>query len=431
MNYLIRQMRGILVFACLMLIYSAKGQDTMRLTLPQAEELFLKNNLSLLASQYAIKSQEALIRQAKVWDNPVLNTDQNLYDGQHFFQHGKADAADPTAGGQVYIQLQQVIRTANKRGLQVQLAQDATKSSEAQFNDLLRNLRYLLTTDFNSLSQLQATALIYQQEITNTQKLVRGMDEMYKVGDISQKDNVRIKALLYSLQSDYADNLRQQQDLQKELRTLLHITDNHFIIAQAIVPDMAQVQSVQLAPLLDSVLHNRPDISLATRQSVLQQHNLQYQKALAVPDLTVGVEYDKTNSYVPNYWGLSLSLPLPMFNRNRGNIVSAEWSVKQSQAGVQQIQAAAQNEVVSAYNKLMTLVAVQRSAGGEWQGNYDKLLENMIESYRQRKVSLLDFIDFFESYKDTKVKQMQQQTNLLNSIAELNYVTNQNVLTLK
>ena len=414
---------------CIIVASSSRAQDTLRLTVPQAEEIFLKNNLSLLAAQYNIKSQEALIKQAKAWDNPVLSTDQNLYDGK-FFRHGKGSNDIPKDGGQIYISLQQVIRTANKRGLQMQLAQDATKSSEAQFNDLMRNLRYVLTTDLNNLAQLQNIARIYETEITNTQKMVRGMEEMYKIGDISLKDNVRIKALLYSLQSDYVDNLRQQQDLQKDIRTMLHITDNVFVSVQSAALDLQQIQAIALAPLLDSVKKIRPDVALANTQLTLQQHNLSYQKALAVPDVTVGLEYDKANSYVPNYYGLLLSLPLPVLNKNRGNIVSAQWSIKQWQTQLQQMQTVAQNEVLSAYNKLMTLVNVQRSVG-DWQNSYDKLLQNMIESYRQRKVSLVDFIDFFDSYKETKIRQWQQQTNLLNAIAELNYVTNQNVLSLK
>lgn len=412
------------------LSFAAKAQDTVHLTVPQAEEVFLKNNLSLLAAQYNIKAQEALIRQAKAWDNPVLSTDQNLYDGK-FFRHGKETPAIPQSGGQIYLSLQQVIRTANKRGLQVQMAQDVTKSSEAQFNELMRNLRYVLTTDLNNLAQLQSTAHIYETEIVHMQQLVRGMDEMYKVGDISQKDNVRIKALLYSLQSDYADNLRQQQDLQKDIRTMLQLTDNVFITVQTSLPDEQKIHSVGLAALLDSVKQLRPDVALVNTQLAYQQHNLGYQKAMAVPDVTVGLEYDKANSYVPNYYGLLVSLPLPVWNKNRGSITSAQWNIKQAQTALQQTQTAAQNEVIAAYNKLMTLMNVQKSAGGEWQSNYDKLLFNMIESYRQRKVSLVEFIDFFDSYKDTKARQLQQQTALLNAIAELNYVTAQNVIAIK
>lgn len=408
---------------------AAQPADTLHITVPRAEQMFLQNNLSLLAARYDIDAHTALMKQSKVWDNPVLNTDQNVYDGR-FFRHGKATPSAPQNGGQIYVELQQVLLTAGKRNKLVQLAQDATQSSEAQFNELMRNLRYVLITNLNNLAQLQAVQKLYESEIVNMQHLVKGMDEMLKIGDISLKENVRIKALLYSLQSDYADNLRQQQDIQKDIRTMLHQADNIFIKIAFPSADYDKISAVPLLSLIDSVQASRPDIALAHSQLAYQEHNLSYQKALAVPDVTVGASYDRANSYVPNYYGLQIGLPLPVFNKNRGNIIAAQANIKQAEAVVLENKTAAQNEVIAAYNKLMTLVQVQKSAGN-WQSDYDMLLQNMLQSYAAKKVSLVDFIDFFDSYKETKLRQWQQQTNLLQAIAELNFVTSQNIISIK
>ena len=414
--------------ACISFAFGVSAQDTLQLTLPKAEEIFLKNNLSLIAAQYNINANEALIQQAKAWDNPILNTEQNLYDGK-FFRHAKGTTAIPQDGGEVYLNLQQVIRTAGKRGLQVQLAQDATKSAGSQFGELMRNLHYVLITDLNNLSLLQATQSLLETEIGHMQKLSAGMSEMLKVGDISLKDDVRIKSLLYSLQSDYADNLRQQQDIAKDLRTLLGLKNGEAVQASVPMYDAASVKGITLSTLLDSAV-TRSDIAFAQAQLALQQHNLSYQKALAVPDVTVGLDYDKANSYVSNYVGLQLNLPIPLFNKNRGNIAAAKWGVQGANLAVQQSKNVVQNEVLSAYNKVQTLLNVQRSAGS-WSADYERLLKSMIESYEQRKVGLIEFIDFFSSYKDTKLKQLGQQAALLNSFAELNYVTGKNLIPLK
>ncbi|MDQ6609473.1 MAG: TolC family protein, partial [Bacteroidota bacterium] len=328
-----------------------------------------------------------------------------------------------------YIALQQLIKTAGKRGLQIQLAQDAAKTAEAQFRELMRNLHYLLVTDINNLSVLQTTQHLLETEIAHAQALSAGMDEMLKVGDISLKDNVRIKSLLYSLQSDYADNLRQQQDLEKELRTLLGLRSSEALIATVPQYDVAKLQALNMTALLDSAA-TRSDIAFARSSLALQQHNLSYQKAMAVPDVTVGVDYDKASSYIPNYLGLQVNIPLPLFNKNRGNIASANWALRGAQAQLQQSQTQVQNEVFSAYNKIKTLLNVQRSAGS-WTADYERLLKSMVESYQQRKVSLIEFIDFFSSYKDTRLKQLQQQAALLNTVAELNYVTGSNLIPLK
>lgn len=419
---------GLVVF--LSISAFAHAQDSLKLTIPIAEDLFLKNNLSLLAAQYNISAAEALISQAKAWDNPVLSTEQNLYDGK-FFRHTKGTATDPQGYGQWYIALSQVIRTANKRGLQVQLAQDGVRTAQAQLADLMRNLRYVLVTDMNNLAQLQSAAQLLEQEISHAQTLAKGMDEMLKVGDISLKDNVRLKALLYSLQSDYADNLRQQQDLQKELRTLLRVDGAAPLAVMASAPDFSMLNNLPLLSIIDSAKTRRPDAVLASAQTLYQQHNLSYQKALAKPDLTIGMDYDRANSYIPNYVGLQIGLPLPIFNKNRGNIQAAEWGVKGSQAAEKQTQTVVQNEILSAYSKLQTLLQVQKSVGETWAGNYEMLMRNMVESYRLRKVTLFDFIDFFTSYKDTRLKQLQQYTSLLNAAAEFNFVAAQNIISLK
>src|SRR5882757_5258674 len=73
--------------------------DTLRINFKEAENLFLKSNLSLLAQKYNVEATKALVDQAKYWDNPTLSTDQNIHDGNgKFFDHS-------TGNGQVYAQL--------------------------------------------------------------------------------------------------------------------------------------------------------------------------------------------------------------------------------------------------------------------------------------------------------------------------------------
>ena len=389
----------------------AQAPDSVRITLPEAEKLFLQNNLSLLAEKYNVDINQAFVQQARYWDNPVLNTDQNIYDGK-FFRHNKDF-------GQIYLQLQQTIKTAGKRNKLIQLANDNVLSSQQQFNDLLRNLRYLLRSDYNSLQQQFGTLAIYEKEKESISKLVAGMDAQLQAGNISQKDNIRIKALLYSLESDAAEIQKQITDTEKEFVTLLQVRGDTLFIPDT-VSGPAQPTSVTLLQLLDSARTNRPDIQLAQTNLIAQQHNLNYQKALAVPDLTVGVEYDQRSSYTPNLWGLGFSLPLPLLNKNRGNIKAAEFSIKQAAVQVTQQQNTAAQEIIAAYNKLLVAKKLQQTIPGQFMQSYNTLMQNMINSYQQRQVSLLEFIDFFDAYKEAASKQLQQEANLRNAAEEVN-----------
>lgn len=401
--------------------------DTVTLNIQKAEEIFLKKNLPLLANQYNIDINKAIVAQARVWDNPMLNTDQNIYDGawfRHTYENG-------VYYGQVYAQVMQLIRTAGKIKKRTQLAQDNVQGAEAQFNDVLRNLRLVLATDMNNLAQLQAMAAIYQREIGVMSKLVNGMNEMLKQGDVSRKDNVRINALLFSLQNDFNNNLKQQFDIQQELGVMLQLSDSIWVKADAgdALPT-TQLAGLNMKTLQDSAMQWRPDLALAKNQSIFQQHNIAYQKALAKPDVNVGVEYDRANSYVRNYWGLAISLPLPIFDRNKGNIAAAELAYKQSDLLEQQAELQVNKDVVNAWQKLANSNSQLNQSNQVLQDNYEQLLQNMVSSYRQRQVSLIEFIDFFDAYKETRNRQLQLIADQRNAAANLNYTTNKTIIKL-
>ena len=120
----------------LLLPFISKAQnevDTLRLNIPAAEKIFLQKNLSLIAARYNVDINTALAEQAKLWDNPILNTDQNIYDGS-FFRHN-------SNSGQVYLQVTELIRTAGKRNKLAQLSVDNAApilgAGISKINDLL------------------------------------------------------------------------------------------------------------------------------------------------------------------------------------------------------------------------------------------------------------------------------------------------------
>ena len=97
-------------------LWSQKSADTLTMDLQKVEKRFIDSNFLLLASHYNVDAQKALIEQAKVWQNPSINTDFMLGADGKFFNYGKYD--DGKGGhflGQYYVQVQQLIMTAKER----------------------------------------------------------------------------------------------------------------------------------------------------------------------------------------------------------------------------------------------------------------------------------------------------------------------------
>jgi outer membrane protein, heavy metal efflux system len=396
----------------------ALAQDTLRLSFPQAEKLFLQNNLQLIAAHYNVDIGKALVKQAKLWDNPYLVTDQNIYDGK-FFRHNNNN-------GQVYIQVQQLIRTAGKIKKQTQLADDNVMMAQEQMDDLMRSLKYALVNDLLSMDELLDQNTLYNLEIRQVSKLVAGMEEVYKTGNIALKDLLRLKALLFGLQNDLDNVLARIFPLQGELKMLLRVSDSSFIMPESsfVINSKTQIAIPPMDSLVSLAMQNRPDAAMAQTQLDFQHHNLLYQKALAKPDITLGPEYDRLSNYTPNYVGLGVSLPLNIFNHNQGNIEAAKIQVRQQQTQWQWEQDRIHNEVGTALGQYLYWKKINNTEQDIFSGNYESMLGNMLQAYRDRKISLLDFTDFLDSYKENKLKLQDQHYNLRLAMANLNYTVN-------
>jgi cobalt-zinc-cadmium efflux system outer membrane protein len=406
-----------------LLTQKAEAQtDTLKINFPDAEKQFIENNLSLLAQKYNVDASKALIQQAKLWDNPTLSTDQNIHDGStnKFFNHSNG-------GGQVFVQLNQVFTTAGKRGKQVKVAEDDAKVQEAAFNDLMRNLRYNLQLDFSQLGSLNAQQAVYQNEIKAATDLVNAIQKSFDVGNTSAKDLIRLKALLFGLQNDMVENNRQINDLQTELKTLLQTKETTFV--QPIInAKPTETADLDVQSLISQALTNRPDYLSNQYQLSSATHNLAYQKALAVPDVTLGVSYDQNSSYAPHYYGLQIGFPIPLFNRNQGNIKSAQYNIKSQESTLKQSEFQLKNDVVAAVNQYKLNIQLFSTQQITFNEQYDKLFGAMLKSFQQRQISLVEFVDFFDTYKDTKLKILQQQFNLQKAIADLNFAVGTTVI---
>ena len=399
--------------------------DTLTLSLPEAEKIFLQNNLPLLAAKYNIDANKALIQQAKLWDNPILITDQNVYDGK-FFRH-KTEGGQQY--GQIFIQVQQLIRTAGKRNKLAQLATDNSTLAQEQFNDILRSLRFTLQSDFLETAHLQKIKKVYDGEITEVERLVKAMDEVYKLGDISLKENMRLKALLFNLQNELVNIHTQLIPIQNEIKLILQSTESAFIqpALTYYLPNLINAELPKIDSLVILAKTNRPDIQILKTQLTFQQDNLIYQKALAKPDVTLAPEYDRLSSYQPNLVGLTVSLPINVFNKNQGNIKSAQFTIKQQEVQLQYQTDKIKNEVSTAFEKVKYYQSINNRDQLSFSDNYQQLFVNVLKSYQARQISLLDFTDFLESYKDTKLKLIEQHNGLVKSMADLNYTVNQNI----
>ncbi|QES89008.1 TolC family protein [Rhizosphaericola mali] len=392
--------------------------DTVSLNIDSLESRFVRNNLDLLASRYNVDIQKAQIIQAKLFPNPNVSLQQVAYN-----QYSKS-VLPFSKNGEFVGQVSQLIQLAGKRNKSVKLAAANANLSEIQFQDLLRTLKYTLQSDFYNLYYLQQSSKAYNTEITSLQNLVKAFDTQKGNGYISEKEIVRVRAQLYSILSEYNDLLNNMNDLQSEMRVIIAQPRINLVpvVSDEIIGRYSPT-TYSLQAFMDSAMNNRTDLKIAKANTNINNLNLNYQKALAVPDLTALFNYDQQGGYLIHQYQVGVSMDLPFFSRNQGNIKAAHRSIDMSKVTESSTTLNIQETVYRALQKSLDVDKMYQKVDTSFEGDFKRLQNQVLINYQKRNLGLLDFLDFYESYKENILNMNQLRYERIQSFVDLNYYT--------
>lgn len=407
--------------------------DTVRIDLATAEKLFLEKNYLLIAQKYNIEAQRALVLQAKLFNNPSFSFETNIYNTlskkwfPNPFQKGEQGLnggnSDPATQGEMVWNFSQVFSLVGKRLKNTALATTNARISEYNFYDLIRNLRWQLRQNFVSLHFLQKTLHVYRQEISSIDEIIKAYDLQFNKGNIPLIEIQRLKAFQLSLVSERRGVVNQITALQNNLMILL--STNGFPYYVPAIDTQTTNKLVfagqPLLPLIDSARIFRYDLKAAAATLTYDQQNIALQKAMGTPDLTMGVTFTRQGNYVPNYYGLTAAFDLPVFNRNQGAIRSARFTLQSDSAAYNAQHIQMEKDVWQAVTQLLESDGQFHRFDPEFASNYEKLMKGVFVNYAKKNISLLEFLDFYESYKNSVLQNNQLQSDRLNDIENLHF----------
>lgn len=392
------------------------------LTLKEAEQRFLERNLSLIAERYNIDMAQAQVLQAKLFENPVISLEQNVYNRLNgkYFDFGKE--------GEAVVEIEQVIHLAGQRNKQVRLEKINKEIAEYQFEEVMRTLRQELNEKFVEVYFLSKSIAIYEKEVNSLQVLLGGMKIQQEKGNISFMEISRLESMLFSLKKEKNERESDLLTTRGELNLLLNLPEDTQVQLSL---DEEVLQQLDLSQLsfadLKAIINERPDQKIARSTVNASRANLKLQKSMAFPEFSVKGNYDRVGNFINDYFAIGVSLSVPIFNRNQGNIKAARFSIQQ--AGVQQEYAAnrADMELFTAYTSLEKATQLYQSTNMDLERNFEKLITGVNENFTRKNISLLEFIDYYQAYKETCLQLYQTEKDVFLAMEEVNTVTGSDV----
>ena len=395
------------------------AQTTLTISIEQAEEIFLKNNLELIAERYSINMAEANVIQARLFENPELHFEQFVYDRAN----GNFDLGNPNL-----IQFEQLFFLAGKRKKLVAFEKLNVEIAQLEFQELLRTLRSALRENFIEIYYMRKSLAVYDKGINGLERLIAVYDDQFAKGNVSRIENARLKALLLMLQAEKFEIEKEIIDAHMELNLLLNQQEQTIIIPQLRTDAIRTFTfDENTYSLLARELANTPLIQMAQKEIEAEEANLRYQKSLRIPDLTVGLLYEREGELRPEQVGISFSIPIPIFNRNQGEIKVAEAQLSQNRILYQQQERESFNELHAAYSKAKeALRFYQQSVATGLENDFEQLIDGIISSFERRTISMLEFIDYYETYQETMLQLQEIEKETILSIEAINFILGQN-----
>ncbi len=408
----------IVQFVCITVNLRAQAlsTDTIKLTVKQAEDRFLKNNLQIIIQRYNIDNANAAIITAKLFNNPDFSFSNGIYAN---------NASDGPAYKEQSFGVSQLFNTAGKRNKNIQLAKIGVQQAKYQFFDLLRTLKFTLRSDFFSVYFQRQSLKVYTEEIGSLSKTLAAYKEQYAKGNIAEKELLRIQAQLYSLQIEFNGLQTGIDTTESQLKLLLRVPPN-IAVEPIVTEDFTGKQIVSVIPyqrLLDSAYVNRYDLRYNKITVDYNNLNLRVQKALAVPDVSFSLNFDRLGAYGTNYLGGGIDFSLPFFNRNQGAIKQAKIAIDQSKVQVTSQQEQVESDVATNYKTAFRQEQLYNSFDPKFKQDFTHLVEEVYKNYEKRNISLLEFLDYFDTYKTNTLLINNLLLNRVTSLEQLNFVT--------
>jgi len=395
-------------FAGLFIVASSFLMAQQKMSLQDCEEAFQKNNLQLLAEQYNINMADADIIQAKIWELPQLSGYVNAYnpEDKRAFDVTRAKGAE----------ISQLIYLGGKKKNEIAFAKSNKELAQLQFTQLLATLRTELHTAYFNLYYQK----VKLQSITKQLGYMNDLLNAYKIqeakGNVSLKDQVRLQSIVVQLNADKTDINKGILDIQQNLQLLTGVNDDiEPSITEQDVKDILAAQPFgDQQELQQKALENNADYQYNLKLINNSKLYAQWQKSLNVPDLNLGAQYDQGSGTFKNEVNLMVGIPIPLWKSNKGNIDKANFAIQQNQKNAEYQKLSLETKVWKNYFDQLSEIKTAD------QNNLETVYNGMLKNFRNGNISLIEFTDFMETYRQTALQIYDIKNNLIQSAENLN-----------
>ena len=399
-----------------LLANSASAQE--RLTWEQVKARFEAANPALRADAINVDEMKAEEITAFLRPNPqfTLSTD-----GTQLARHN--GVWQPLAGTQYQPNFSYLHERERKRELRLESAKEGTQITASQHQDLERNLLFSLRTMFVQTLEAKAVLDLAKADLEYYDKIIEISRVRCKAGDLAQIDLDRIELLRVQYEAEIETATVNLRTAKFELLQLLN--------ERTPVDKFDVTGNFDWSEALGSIdtyhqiaLDNRPDLRAAIQTIEQSQTNHKLAVSNGSTDPTYGAWYTYNPSFNnPNdqqTLGLSVSIPLRIFERNQGEKKRTLLDIDRSRNAADASKAQVFDDVDSTYEQMRGNIALLKPYKEKYRDQATRVRDTVTFAYEHGGASLMDFLNAQSDYRVVQLAYVQLIGSYLTFAGQLN-----------
>jgi cobalt-zinc-cadmium efflux system outer membrane protein len=314
----------------------------------------------------------------------------------------------------------------HKRELRLEAAKKTTDVTASAYTDQERNLIFNLRSAFVQTLQAKAVRENAKENLTYWDRELEVNRTRFRAGDLAQVDLDRLELQRVQFESDYETAIVNLRTAKIQLLMLLNDrtpieqfdVSGPYDYSDDLIP-MQEFRTLALA--------TRPDLKEAVQNVDLAKVNHDLAVANGSTDPTFSVDLGR-NPPIPAYMGVSVSIPLRIFDRNQGEKARTQIDIGRNERLRDAAEAQVFNDVDSAYVTLVSAVNLLRPYKAKYLKLASDTRDRVSFSYQNGGASLLDYLDAEKADRDIRLAYLNLIGSYLTAAAQMNMAVGREVL---
>src|SRR5208282_3092254 len=405
---------------------SSAQQPAQSWTWEKVKDRFELNNPTLLADKLSVDESKADEITAFLRPNPEFNL---TVDGTQIAPN--QGVWKPFAGTFESPGISYLRERRHKRELRQESAKKATVIAESTHADLERTLLFNLRGAFVATLQAKAVLQLAKDNLAYYDHVLEISRNRFNAGDIAQIDLDRLELQRVQYESDLQ---AAEENLETAKIQLLTLLNDRTPIEQFDVTGPYDFND-RLPPrdeFRKTAMDTRPDLKAAVEavDKAQTDHKLAVANGSTDPTLSAWYTHNSStnNPFGVNTAGVSVSIPLRIFDRNQGEKLRTQLDIRRNERLRDATEAQVFSDVDSSYATLDSNLILLRPYKAKYLQQSVRVRDTIFFSYQHGGNSLLDFLNAQAEYRSVQLNYVNLLGSYLTAAAQLNMAVGREVI---